>query len=768
MRSNGQVTLFILVGIVLLFMVGFIIYVTNDVVMSGSDGNTNEQTSTSIEAKRVKFFISGCLGSATKEALRIAGLQSGIFYKSQVDDGAYFFAPPMNQYGDKYIPYAFQGDIYNVSYALWPRGKPNCNSLPSSTSGYSDCPGIDRPLDSGVPGTYPFGGYPSSDVHTLPPLCRINGSNHRLLSGAEFSCGEMYGSGHTVQGYLESYIKQRTLSCIEEGRKEGIFELNVTFADEQNITTTVMFGEEDVASILDMPVRVSLSGDADASFEAFVKRIPIRFKQLYEFADRLLREDAKNIYNNLDKAGEPRHSTLMECHDFIAGDTERDTVVNCYRDGFNVTYITKACNYTADRYGLNLCKDSAKHNSFLILTDNKSTAIGNAPFRIVLAIGNRGPVMDEVSYWGYDSDHYDNATYYWRYLQSNYNTTPSDAYNLTSAPSPPNPQAYDIIADFDSTISIIPYAIDPDEDYDPYGDSGMYSVFHYEGWLVNTTSNVWEDSRGYQDGVPYFSSHQPEKKDANVSMNDTLVGDHTVTVFTEDKPGNRVSQDIAIQVRCRDRRRGHEYGVLEYFEGTQYSGDYNYSNPVVPDVNNMNDCCNESGGYVWNEEGHKCGPCRRCNETGDCGVNVSAGNNATSDPYPPDCPVCYSCNASSTDYKTYSDACKINNSINPAVDNRCHSQYGGNGMCCEGTCFNSNVPADLDEFSYSIADANSNNQTYPECWNQTPTCVTPDTPGIGDYPELVGNYTYRPLDNGSTSTDPVTGNPCLCGNNGRC
>ena len=752
MRIKAQITLFMIVGIVLLFIFGFVVYVTTQIIHSESDGNTNEQGSTAIEANRVKFFITDCLKSSTKEALRVIALQGGVLYDSQIDDGAHHFSHPFHQYGIHYLPYEFKGEIYNVSYALTRLDEPNCHSL--SPPAYFKCPGVDRPLDEGISDVFPFGRYPNSEVHDLPPLCEINGSNHRLLSGAAFSCGDSYGDGNTVQGFLESFIKKKTLACIDEGRKEGVFELNVTFAKERNTTSTVMFGEGDVAAILDMPIKVSLLDDTDVKFESFVVRLPVRFKQLYEFAEHLLLEEARNIYHNLRKAGDPGHSTLMGCLDFVAARNERDKVVNCYRDGFEVTYIPHACNYTADEYGLNLCKNSAEHESFLVLEDNKSLAIGNEPFKLVLAIGNRAPVMDKVRYW-----YYNDTDNYWRYLQTYYHTNPVIIYNRTSAPLDPNSTEHEIVADFDSTISIIPYAIDPDEDNDPYGASVMYSVFHYEGWLANSTYNAWEDSGAYLDGLPYFSPHTPEKKDANVSMKDEYVGEHTLTVYTEDVDGNRVSDVIDIKVRCRDRRRGHGDGVVQTaFDSIDYIGDYDYSNLADPDQNNSNDCCNESANYTWNTPGHTCGICRRCNGSSGCEVNITAGNAGW------DCPMCFSCDGSSNDYKNYLDACRINNSPDISIDDRCATSYGGDGVCCQGTCFDSSDPAKLDEFSYSGYDAHSMNQSDPWCWTQTPSCFTPTTPGAVYYSELVGNYTFHPLPDGTY----VPSQGCYCEEWGEC
>ena len=766
MDMRGQITLFMIIGVMMLLVFGFLFYVSQYTAEMQSQENIEQQGTVDLDLKKVKFFVQSCLEEATKDALTLAAMQGGFIYDYQVEGGyeyqgvGHIYPPPL--YGREAVPYYddVTGKSYNVTYAYPPRGDAN----------YSG--DIDVPLGSGNGDTNVFGYSGRAAPANLLPLCHPNKSNEREMEGSQYSCPS-YDKNWNTQRYMELYIEDKTRECMESEGFEESFDYDVYL---DNISVQVLFGEEDVYSRLDMPV-VMNSSQGESLLDSFTTKVDVRYKQMYEYLLNVVEKEAGTLFYDLNDD----IRTDTGCFDFDG--TERDDPAQCNRPGFVINFTKHACVETSQAFGgIELCDDEGLESSFIILKDENSTVIDNRPFTMVVALGNRGPYIEKIEFDLYDRN---KNLEYSQYLNRSYTSFfaslpgtditeawPWTLYNRTRSPVD---TTYDIIVDHGKKIYIIPWGLDPDEDYHIPGFPLMVKevaaepIYTYEGsWKAEL-----ESSSAYTTGLDNYSH-----KDASFETNSSHVGIHTVDVLVEDYAGHKYTEEVTVQVRCYDEKRAYPTDETRtvnlstrWYNGryrtgdvSNVRGDYNFSDPTDPDVNDSNDCCDEAGGYDFQSPGFRCDTCHRCDGNGVCAINTSAGNAVDGNFGNPenytDCPPCKSCTPNGNCDKNKSNYLSCNGS---------NGWFPGDGICCQGFCRDPTNPTNISEMTGWPTDSFQNATYYfdhpihGECWNKTNyECITPSILGhsgpMKNFNKLVGHYANYPIGyvpnacNGTSST----------------
>ncbi len=73
---KGQITLFVIIGIVILLIVG-VAYYYRESIISGLRGDIGEKVSQSLEEQEIREYVAGCVEKVAREAVDIVGLQGG-------------------------------------------------------------------------------------------------------------------------------------------------------------------------------------------------------------------------------------------------------------------------------------------------------------------------------------------------------------------------------------------------------------------------------------------------------------------------------------------------------------------------------------------------------------------------------------------------------------------------------------------------------------------------------------------------------------------
>ncbi|MCB9362467.1 hypothetical protein H6504_03445 [Candidatus Woesearchaeota archaeon] len=738
---KGQITLFMILGVVILFFAGVVMFLTSNTSDVQSQQNINQIGTIYYETNAIKNFVDSCLEETTKEAVFLAGMQGGYLFQHQIDKGFPYFgpinAPFSGMYGANGLPYYYDdpsgGKVFFVPYHVRPMNILAPYPVPYK---YPIKPG-------GVPNMYYFGEKhcpnppfcATGGYSNLLPLCAAFGSNRKDFSGANFSCDTYSPGVDVIQLYLQHYILNSTIACLNDAEALKGDKFNITYANVSNASVSVLFSSEAVHTIMDMPLEIVLPGEdrVERRIETYYVEVPVRFKPIYDLAYHLLDHETRDIYNNLYQD----IMLMQDCKEYRDNESRRTEVINCFRDGMNITFIPDGCQYTNESYGIPLCDSPpGVYASFIVISDNKSIAIDNRPFQFILAIGNRPPVQERINLSMYVP-----GDPYYNYLNTSYDifgglkdTVPATIYNRTITPIVD--EAYDVVVDYGEKVYLLPRGLDPDEDYhDPLSGFVMLNEYHYLSAWRTLPINEWENSPEFLIGIPPFNL---PRKDAAVMTDHTDVGAHVVTIEVRDKAGNVALEDVLIQVRC--------YDALNHLT------DYTLPPPMV-DSNNTNDCCDEAGGYIWNGIGTYCATCHRCDGLAGCVPNDAMGNASN------DCGNCSGCSGG---------ACV-------ADDARVGGCVGGGLNCCDGNCINATVlpllSSDFIDLRFYNGVGLFSYLTYYDCWGPPACFHAADDKVIPLYPGLHGNFTNTTLPAGAaclTKLGAPYPNPGVCDGYGSC
>ena len=535
-KKKSQITIFIVLGIVVLIIFGLVNFVSNQSPDAVMEKKINKIYDDFLSSSNIMRLANDCLDRTANEALLLVGLQGGRIYDYQINDGyhisSFYEVIPYN-----YSARNASGEIYNVSYGI---------KAPNSTLNHG-------PLE------YPYNGSLVRDVYNppiseafneinienfqpvifanvsdsskssiLPDLCNFLGPNdmqpiqgHRTI----LSCETASEKNKSIQQYIKSYIKERVVGCIN---------FIITKTPQYNISTgnhsiESLIGDDDLFVSLNYPIQISLKNKPLVTkYLEFNIRPKIRIKLLHEIAAHLLGFSPSD------------HKTYSESNN-IFFDITKDDPYNCFSGsapciipGINISKLPDYC------LNNNHCNFNDKHYNYsdiIIIEDNKSIINGN-PYRFIFAIENRRPALDLI-----DESVNQTAYYYW-YLNATYAKNLTKTYSKISG-YPPCSDCSILISSADK-LEIFPLGIDPDEDNLTY----RYKVINSPTGLVDSD---FESSNYYTGGVPGRKLISGFVSDYNISKDADLnaagsVGDHLIIVNVSDNEGLYDYQNITIRV----------------------------------------------------------------------------------------------------------------------------------------------------------------------------------------------------------------------------
>src|SRR3989338_5292014 len=99
MKKRCQITLFIIIGIVILIIVGLLVYLATYITKKGIEKEITKSEKIPLAAQPIKTYIETCLDKTAKDAIILIGKQGGYIYNSQggtlidfktLDENAFF------------------------------------------------------------------------------------------------------------------------------------------------------------------------------------------------------------------------------------------------------------------------------------------------------------------------------------------------------------------------------------------------------------------------------------------------------------------------------------------------------------------------------------------------------------------------------------------------------------------------------------------------------------------------------------------------------
>ncbi len=289
LNLKSQITLFLLMGMVMVIVFGFLFYTSYTLTKTKMDKMSEKIVTDLLETTALKYYVTTCLEDSTRKGLKILGQQGGFFYENQ---GSII---------DWYIPYIDyeddEGKTSKVSYHIYHSisGKIKERSLliadppyyPCFLSGNPDWVGHTCYLNyDHLQKMYRFGTTSEPEKNINPDLCKEDIS----IAGYSCSCSNAQNCKYSVQSQLEAFIENKTAECVDFSSFEGY---NITM---EKIKANITFGKNDVNVKIAFPITIRIKGyQPVVRVLDFYANEPVRFKNVFDVAKNIIKEEINDV-----------------------------------------------------------------------------------------------------------------------------------------------------------------------------------------------------------------------------------------------------------------------------------------------------------------------------------------------------------------------------------------------------------------------------------------------------------------------------------------
>jgi hypothetical protein len=263
--KQAQLTMFIILGLVILSVFGFVFFATTRVQQQQTEQQAQEIAEQILETTALEFYVNLCTERALQEGIDLIAKQGGKIFPHQ--NGS-ILRQPEKAYLYRDIA---NNKVYSVGYGIvydktptpqYPckPGYENFNKAPAFCYYRSNNPAFNN-LDFGI--------------NNLPKLCKDRFGGCTLREG--------WDTRFSVQAELEAYVSTTVKTCVDF---DSIVGLNQTYlVKEGNVTTNITFSDTSINAIVYFPLVISPIGTQPViQLLAFQSSLSTRFKQLYGFA----------------------------------------------------------------------------------------------------------------------------------------------------------------------------------------------------------------------------------------------------------------------------------------------------------------------------------------------------------------------------------------------------------------------------------------------------------------------------------------------------
>ncbi|MFH1174697.1 MAG: hypothetical protein V1725_06180 [archaeon] len=498
---KGQLTIFVILGIVLFVAFTFLFFARATVVSLSANTQQKQAYADLIETSPIRYRIYSCLDAVTNEGVYWLGLQGGVLYDFQ--DGNTTFDPTGQ--GTQWLRYNASGtlgyeyDAAHVAYGLKEQLDSGCvyigppdypyphryaiSPLPTMYSGYQDWIALGFCSDVNLAGG-PLG------QNVLQKLCSPTGPNrYQVSADSTRTCWNILNGTPNVQEELAGYMQKQLKGCVNFSEYANISQHNITVVDNPNITIT--YGVDGFAIDVTYPFVVYIHGrEPIVSFAKFSRQYPVRLKEMFQKITTIIGRDARSVLFNL------------------------SDIPGSY-SGWPADYVV----YRA----MNVCTDPLcgvyYYDDIIQIIDTASLVKGK-PFLFQFAVQDRPPVLD--------------------YL-----------HNIAAG-------GFDIAIAENQTLIIDPRGYDPDEGVLTYNYSGWKETedayFNFTGCMADMT-NCINDPSLYVVTVPfapynlsYSFWYVTTGRNASYVTNSSDTGLHFVTITVTKERGLQDWQNVSILV----------------------------------------------------------------------------------------------------------------------------------------------------------------------------------------------------------------------------
>jgi len=363
--KRAQLSLFIIIGILLLAIGGVLLFVNSSMVEDDVDDSTTKILDELSHTQSIEYYVTSCLNKVARDGIYLIGLQGGFLFKEQnglIDWDIPYIEYNLTENVTANVSYQiYRPDDYWVSdppyYPCYRRGGnnlwkgENCHKK----FNYSQM-------------QYQLGkiGEPTNSV--LPELC-----SKKKAQYPGYICDCVKCDGYSLKEQLTEYITNEVMECIKfESYSVG---KGYTVSKGQAVVN-VTIGRRQVFVSADIPIRIQYQYSDDIfKTESFAINIPVRLKDIYDTVNHIRLNDIYNL------------------------------TFDMVKDGYAFANKVDLVNITIERILV------PNGDTIIVITD-MLTYVNSKRFKYAFAVENRNPALDFFRFDAYGNPKPDTVEYF--------------------------------------------------------------------------------------------------------------------------------------------------------------------------------------------------------------------------------------------------------------------------------------------------------------------------------------------------------------------
>lgn len=292
--KRAQVTLFIIIGVVALFMAGLMLYYV---------GLQAKKSSPEFEdVTPVKNYVTSCVSKLSEEALILAGQQAGIIFTFQ--DGQY--PEFQNKHEDKFFNLRKKDRNAPVQAQRGRGRQPGQEDLPATPDEDENVvpSGLLRPEDNlavyyASPYEYPWIYFPYTPHNQNPSFSDSSKSYNGYFGLNVMPKLNKDDAPLSIQYEIESFIGSRLKDCTN-----GFVLFPEYKIEEKEVAASVLFADEDTVINVTYPLEIrKKAGGEVTKLSEFTAAKKVRMKKIHEVANWIINNDISDITYDIQKQG---------------------------------------------------------------------------------------------------------------------------------------------------------------------------------------------------------------------------------------------------------------------------------------------------------------------------------------------------------------------------------------------------------------------------------------------------------------------------------
>jgi hypothetical protein len=346
-NKKSQITFFILIGIIIIVLMGFVFYINKQTSSYRTKKETLESHETTFDITVIKDYIESCLEKTTRDGINLLGAQGGLIYENQ---GGIVISPLQLVQGVDYIILNKGGTETNISYGLKTINVPSFSCEDSTPSTLITC----KNQETTTHNLYPWENFPTA---LSGQECTDAGCFGRNTLSPLTGTSSMYDQ---IKVYIENKIEKCTDFSIFTPQGFNI-------SKNGTVKVEVKTNDKTVVSTLIYPLSITdPTSKKQTKIEEFYYDTNIRLKTLHTIAEEITILD-KN-YGDFEINNPTHHGPITGLYNNIIIDILTFDPLN------NLIFPIQ--------------------DNIVRITDNSNI---NRPFIFQFARQNRPPALEEMS-----------------------------------------------------------------------------------------------------------------------------------------------------------------------------------------------------------------------------------------------------------------------------------------------------------------------------------------------------------------------------------